>query len=155
MIGVMWVVRTRAKFNWSSHGNTYRAQILAYTQFSEYNWLHPEDGGDASREFMYAFDPKGRDYRRGDTQTFDWYKTAYRLATTITALPYEQMPREWRRLDSFVSVKKKRETMDAGDMTYKHFRKEVDGNAFGSWMVEDDIFWNKYEGFQEPGGWQP
>jgi hypothetical protein len=146
MIGVMWAIRTRVRYNWIGHGNTYRSQILADGQFPEYDWLHPNSEKMASRGFMLAFDPKGRDYVRGDTQTFDWYKIAHNLAVNIMALPYEQMPPEWRRFDSWVSIARRNEHIASGDTRYATFQKEVDGNAFGNWMSDDDKFWDKQEG---------
>jgi hypothetical protein len=140
MQAVMWIARTRVQFNWGHFGQNYRAQIVAHDrQFAPYNWLH-EEGGVALDNFRYAFDPKGYDVRNG-TRWTSWYRLAYRWAGTRMTVPYEQMPTNLRRLDSFVSKSYRAEHMEQ----YGRYETFIGETAFGDDGPADNAFWDRYE----------
>jgi RHS repeat-associated protein len=153
MEAVMWIVRTRARFDYPAggkpgYGTTYREQILAEGQFAAYKWLHYNMP--ASREFMYAFDPKGFDAVPNSLGgMYDSYKTAYRLAQKVMDSEYQSMPRNLRRLDSFVSRAFKYES-PASEEIYQDFVTLVGGNVFGDRMSDDNVFWTEIEAGRLP-----
>ena len=142
----MWIVRTRVEFDLTGAGRTYRAQILYPNAFSSFSpiTLGVEWG---TVNFNDSFDPKGAP----DGGRFArLYEETWQLAGIVMNTPYEQMPEELRRYDSFVAKKAPYITNRPKGYQGDEY-KEVAGDPlhfFGNAYPKDDVWWDTYESGQ-------